>query len=254
MKSSVHLPNYRLIFGFLMMAFVSQLQAALIPNLSNDYVPDTASFGIDFTYALGGTETGGYQMNMNGFIDAIDDGAGLTTPIFGACGLGCYSVIANFDSSGNFANGTIDLTYTGTYNLPGGKTLDSGTLVSNDLQAFGFQSVPSGNNGQNGLFQFSFWNADGSVLGGDYGTLWGATSGGTEININNLIDDGTGNPLSLATGETWDSYGLMTTSFSGSGAFSDTFVPIPAAVWLFGSGLLSLGALARRRKVAGTGA
>jgi len=91
--------------------------------------------------------------------------------------------------------------------------------------------------------------------------VWAADNGGTIIDTRELAQ-GAG-MLGACNGADqsdcymgdWDTSGLMTQEFStaqspgiflSGGTTSDTFVPVPAAVWLFGSAL-GLVAFMRRR-------
>ena len=102
---------------------------------------------------------------------------------------------------------------------------NSGTLLTGTLTDIGFKDAGGGD-----PLEFLF-----SVTGGDLAGLYGGTGG--------IILTGTGFT-------DWANYG-GNTPFSG---MSDTFavspIPVPAAVWLFGSALLGLAGFGRhsRRK------
>ena len=75
--------------------------------------------------------------------------------------------------------------------------------------------------------------------------------GATLVDLNTLVDlTGTG---FVSLDEAWDIndageiVGVGTLSTGGEGAFVLQVVPIPAAVWLFGSALGALGWMRRRR-------
>ena len=91
------------------------------------------------------------------------------------------------------------------------------------------------------------------TLGGSFATL-----GEDVLNTTGLGMDWSGGELSLLIDETWLGQTLQigftntAANFNGSGVFYDNLnvsaVPVPAAAWLFGSGLLGLVGVARRRK------
>jgi hypothetical protein len=91
------------------------------------------------------------------------------------------------------------------------------------------------------------------TLGGSFATL-----GEDVLDTTGLGMDWSGGELSLLIDEAWLGQTLQigftntATNFNGSGVFYDNLnvsaVPVPAAAWLFGSGLLGLVGVARRRK------
>ena len=175
--------------------------------------------------------------NAGGALDQIlqtPDGAGFLNN-------DSYSLIANFDGSGNFVDGTVEIL--GFANNPpdfGGTLpadwLNSGIILTADIDAFGFAGV-----GNNGVFEFSLINVLGDLstyIAQPYGSELGA---GVIVNATGLTHGGIG------PAESWDDDAeFFQTGFSSTSNV-DTFVPVPAAVWLFGSGLIGLAGLARRR-------
>ena len=142
---------------------------------------------------------------------------------------GNYNLTANFDSSGIFTGGT--LLATGTTSDP---AWQSGTIISAGLTAFGFSG-----NGAAGTFEFEF---NDPAMTGDMAAYWHGYSG---------VIASTTNMSPAYTGD-WDpslnnNPNFWMQSFSATGNV-DTFVPVPAAVWLFGSGLVGLAGFARRRR------
>lgn len=101
----------------------------------------------------------------------------------------------------------------------------SGGLLSGNLTEFGWSS----NTGSNGLIEFRFNNASGLI-----------GSQGLGFNAGGMILTVSSSTLTNFGGQ------ALTTSWTGTG-FGDVFVPIPAAVWLFGSGFLALLGVARRK-------
>ena len=131
----------------------------------------------------------------------------------------------------------------------------SGTIITANLGAFGYNGSGSG-----GTFDFAAGGLlyGGSVTGGDWSTLgydYSGTIAGTT-----LSSGAPAQPSSQCTNDNsfcnWkeDLNGdgdvdLFKRAFSGT-ASVDTFVPVPAAMWLFGSGLALLAGMARRRRSA----
>ena len=151
-------------------------------------------------------------------IDAYDPSTGLDFIIGGT-----YTLTANFDGSGSFVDGTVLATGT---SFSGDVNFQSGTLISADLSAFGYGGTDAA-----GTMDFLLANITGDMAA--FGDVWGG------IIINTTT-------LSPATGN-WDTGGLdFTADFSASGVAVNTTVPVPAAVWLFGSGLIGLIGLGRR--------
>ncbi|WP_347258660.1 hypothetical protein [Methylocaldum sp.] len=139
------------------------------------------------------------------------------------------------DSSAFIANGQIGLN--GVVMTRGSFT---GTLTSGD---YTFEYNASRNDGVN-----SGW------------TLWNNTSFRTSTYDARNISVTTNGDELLMTGELWWSPNMTAFLFGGDGSnsagkaatftlVSPAVVPVPAAVWLFGSGLLSLLAGARRKSV-----
>lgn len=247
----------------ILLFFVAGNANAVLLGLVPDPFPDAkARNSINYYYTNGNDDTGGFTMEIRGLITGIDDSVGLNN-VSGSCfSLGCYTLDASFTQAGDFSAGTISLTGT----APSSTVLaNSGTLVSGTLTDFGW-----GGFNQSGLFEFKY---DFDGLGGDFvgdgiNQPWGpATNGGTIIDTRELAFGadfmGTcngGNQSDCYDLGDWDTSGLMTREFSTAqspGNFlsglttSDTFVPVPAAVWLFGSAIGFLGFMRRRAQPAG---
>jgi hypothetical protein len=122
-------------------------------------------------------------------------------------------------------------------------SFQSGTLITGtpaNATDYGY-AYNFGWAGQNlaGIFEFVFGNA-----GGDMGAF--GDRGGIIVSTFNLT-----HPLLAAAPpvETWDSNGVNFWKNGFSATVNvDTFVPVPAAVWLMGSGLLSLFGIRLARK------
>ena len=139
-----------------------------------------------------------------------DDGVGPATPISG----GGFDLTASIDTSGVLSGGT--------FSIDGTLGAFTGTLLTGTLTGLGFPSIGNGD-----PLEFLF-----DVTGGDLASAYG-TSGG--IILSN-------------SGFTGFASDFINTPFTGV-ADTGTVVPVPAAVWLFGSGLLGLIGIARRRSI-----
>jgi hypothetical protein len=178
------------------------------------------------------------------------DGTGIV-PVSNTTGLNYdLTVILGFTAGGTALSGILlDDPYSGdalyTSNLVAtGLTPDpgfvSGTIVSGtptDAVPYGF-SEAFGYSGTDlaGVFEFKFNNVAGDMaMFGDNGGLIAST-----FNLTHALLAGGG-------GATWDSKGInfWKNSFSAS-VTVDTFVPVPAAAWMFGSALACVGWLRRR--------
>lgn len=163
-----------------------------------------------------------------------------------AVSLTSYSLIANFDANGTFTGGTLSVGgyVNGVYNYTGYQPqaglANSGTLLTATLSAMGF-------NGSAGTAAYDHLALDFTLTNtnGDLSHVVSGFAGG-------LIWHGDVNTAGVATyGGNWD---LQATPFkksfscTGSACNStlDTYVPVPAAVWLFGSALTGLFGFATR--------
>ncbi len=230
-------------------------------NLTPSF-PDLTTFGATLTYSYvavcersnGAISTCGGQYNIprwdltygrltvsGNVAQALNpDGGGLigVTDVNGAASNYDLTVILGFNSTGTALSGILatdpwsgDALYSsslaayGTTSDPG---FQSGTLVTAtpaDGAAYG-HAYPFGYSGTGsaGVFEVVFDN-----VGGDFAAF--GSVGGIIISTTNLTG---------AVGG-WDAAGVdfWKTAHAGT-ANVDTFVPVPAAVWFFGSGLLSL--------------
>jgi hypothetical protein len=176
------------------------------------------------------------------------------------------SVVFGFNATGTAISGLLasdpwsgDTLYSSSLAVKGKTTtagFTSGTLVTgtpvnatlppyNKAYNFGYAGTSKA-----GIFEFVFNN-----IGGDF-RAYSTNQGGIIINTFNLCR-GTFTistkacSTSPATPTTsWDAQGIgfWKSNFAGT-ANADTFVPVPAAIWLFGSALAGL-TVARRRKSA----
>jgi len=251
------------IFWAVSLAATSSAQAAPL-NLTQNY-PDFTVTGLSYSYtASTGILTIG-QVETNSAAGGNDDwmcnpgetctGTGtvgvyaagpapspqLTVtnyPITSSTYKELFSLYVDLDGSGNVQSGSFRVDGVvrtngfpvgcapNTYScvLYDGSTV-SGGLLSGNLTQFGW----SLNTGSNGLIEFRFNNASGLI--GSQGL--GFHDGGMILTVSSSTLSNFGSQA-------------LTTNWTGTG-FGDVFVPIPAAVWLFGSGLLALFGAARRK-------
>lgn len=156
---------------------------------------------------------------------------------FNSAGLsgGSNTMVASFTVSGtpgtvNF--GFLSSPYMNTTLTPGGVSANANQLMSVSIYQ--------------GLTKVFEWKPDGTV-----GTVFGGTESADPFSLNSSI---TGNALfnpvsdSFAAATNSLSTGTYSLSITMANYVSATAVPVPAAVWLFGSGLLGLAGIARRKK------
>jgi hypothetical protein len=129
---------------------------------------------------------------------------------------GNFSLSASIDDTGTLAGGTLSVT--GTI---AGLGYNSGTLLTGNLTAFGF--LDGGGDPLEFLFE---------VTGGDAAGLYPSVAG------------------AILTSTGFGGIGDFTTGFtnSGTGNVNIAPVPLPAAVWLFVTGVLGLAGLGRAHR------
>ena len=143
-----------------------------------------------------------------------------------------YDLDATFNGDGTFSGGSVSITYTGIFDLTGSGVsgdFTSGTALTADLLDFGFAGT-----GAAGGFEFLYTNITGDLL-----------SFFTDANDVGGIIASTFDQAPVA-GD-WDTNMTFQGDFAATSNV-DTFVPVPAAVWLFGSGLLGLAGFRRSRR------
>ncbi len=135
-------------------------------------------------------------------------------------------------------------------------------LQSSSLDFTGSPSSGTGQIGLSGLLRFRTDQATWYLTSGDFSlkhngsdwTLHGHSAFGESnfANLVNVTSSVTGNLWTmsgdLTVGNSWASFfGTTTGAPLGTFSFQTTVVPVPAAVWLFGSALLGLTGIARRK-------
>ena len=206
-----------------LLLFGSIGQAAPL-NLTLLDPPDIVSDFIDVTY-----DAAGDSFVATGFARELDDDGSVPPESILD---GTFNLAATIDASGTLSSGSLSIG--GTVASLG---FNSGTLLTGDLTALGFPDA-----GGDPL-EFLF-----TVTGGDAAGLYGSAPAG-------VILSGTG------FGGNFDSdfYNLqegiidgVLTPIPGTGTAVANVapVPLPAAVWLFGTGLLALVGVSRRRSQA----
>jgi hypothetical protein len=125
--------------------------------------------------------------------------------------------------------------YMNTALLPGGVSASANQLMSISI-----------NHGLTNIFE---WKPDGIV-----GNAFGGTESFDPFTLNSslagnaLFNPGSGSFAAVTNSLSTGTYTLKITMANYVSATSATVVPIPAAVWLFGSGLLGLVGVVRRKK------
>ena len=193
---------------------VPSLAQAAPLNLTLNDVPDIVSQFIDVTYnaTLDELTASGFALELD------DDGSVPAEAIAG----GTFDLSATIDATGSLSGGSLSIG--GTVASLG---FNSGTLLTGTLTAFGFPDAGGD------PFEFLF-----DVTGGDAAALYGGGSVPAGV-----ILSGTG----FGGNFTSDFDNLSSGTGTGIAVANVGTVPVPAALWLFGSGLLGLTGLARRR-------
>ena len=189
-----------------------------------------------------GVDTGSGVFTLAGTPLTIDMESGGPAPL-SITGTQSYSLTANFNTTGgvtSFTSGSLSVA--GTVAGFGSTNILTATLADTieAVGAFGF----AGSNAY-GLFEFTF-----NVTGGELFALGydiGGVIASTASLCNGLLSAGCPS-LYLGNWDATTGQKFMTKDFSANmNTSANTYVPVPAAVWLFGSGLLGLLGFARRR-------
>jgi hypothetical protein len=192
----------------------SAAQAAPLNLTLNDF-PDIVSSFIDVTYNAG-TDA----FTASGFAQELDDDGSMPAEAIAG---GTFNLIATIDASGAMSGGSLSIG--GTVSSLG---FNTGTLLTGNLTDFGFPDA----GGDPLEFLFDVTGGDAAVLYGGVGAVGGVIMGATGF------------------GGSFDSDFDNLRDGAGSGVANVAPIPVPAAVWLFGSGLVGLAGLGRRRRLA----
>lgn len=200
---------------FLAPLYANAALVGLTPN-KPDISVDDVQVVYDWTNAGGGSGT--LTLSDNNSV------AGVAATMFFSDGssfegfFGLYELIANFDSNGDFSDGTLTIThYSGA--IPSLGSFTSGSvLLSADIVDFGFEGTNSA-----GVFDFVYDNI-GGVLADVYLGAGGGTVGGSgqEGTILSPFDVTANSPIG-----TW-TQSMFLSDFSGSGDTTN-FIPLPGA-------------------------
>jgi hypothetical protein len=224
---------------------------AAVPNQ-----PNVSSQSIDFSSSTAGCATGSTSGPGGGACYLYDvAGTTSTTERFTQ-----YNLTAYFNANGFFTGGTLSilgyLSPTGLANAPVGWA-NSGTVLSGNLVNFGFSGTPgTPNDTLRAQFVFNLTGGDLYTIGARLGSLnylSGVATGLTGTGTSPLAAANTAYGTSaldwdgLTTGTQQRAFMQDFSYCTGCSATLDTMVPVPGAVWLFGSGLIALIGIARRR-------
>ncbi len=157
-----------------------------------------------------------------------------------------YKLTANFNTSGIFTGGSVSIlgfvSPRNSSNIIDGNTpplgwANSGTILTGSLTNFGYQGTTTPDTAVDDLRMDFFM----TPTGGDLYSLGYTTWGGAIV---------AGNVSGWTGGTDWTNSAFQqsfATCASCGTATVDTVVPVPAAAWLFISGLIGLGSLAKRK-------
>ena len=189
------------------------------------------------TLSMGLGSAHAYTMTSATFtmLDAGGATVGVDTTVTGSIGGGTWSVASTTPFFGLQWTAHDGVTFgPGTYNIP---TIEGGTYTN--------ITVGAGQVGGHILFD---WGATKDI---DVVNVWDVTNGTSYVS-----SDFFGGSTTNGAGSCQDGIrgcGMIDGAFPGFNAnfdFQVAAIPVPAAVWLFGSGLLGLVGVARRKKAA----
>lgn len=206
--------------------------ACLNCNYNNSFMPH----GSATEYAYGDARIG--NANVQGGVGAAKSIGEVSA--FNSSGLafGSNTMLASFTVSGTPGTVTfsfLSAPYMNTMLTPGGVNATANQLMSISISQ-----------GSTKVFE---WKPDGTL-----GTTFGGTESADPFTLNSslsgntLFDPGSGSFAAATDNLSLGTYSLKITMANYISADSMAAVPVPAAVWLFGSGLLGLIGIARRKK------
>ena len=249
--------------GLFLLVFQLTLSAAPL-NLPTPFPdPNITTNGTGVTY---NASTGTLTITGSSVTSSIAFPDGSSAKVSGSPAPGAvtghsYVLTANFDpGTGAFLTSGSSVTVGGYVVDPGGfgagssansaygaNWSNSGTVIKMNLVDFGFTGTPNLTGTDTITFE---WLGD--IIGGDLfdtGLFFGPTGG--VVAVGDVFWGSSGSfGGSWDPSNTNDMSAFLTDFHSTSDLLVNSFVPVPAAIWLFGSGLLGLiGAGARRRRL-----
>lgn len=191
--------------------FVSALPAHAALLSLNTALPDLQSDSLALAYDAAGNNLTLSESSAGNYFITLDGNS------FNTLSDVSFSLTATIDQAGALSGGNFAITGQSTaLGIPA-----TTTLLSGAVSGFGYQD-----GGPVDLFEFEITNLAGELAG-----LYGSTA------------------LVHATTEFGGTFNNSFSADFSAAAYSDTFavVPVPAAIWLLGSGLIGLAGIARRR-------
>ena len=172
-------------------------------------------------------------------LDGTGGSVGLDTAVTGSIGDGAWAV-----SSTNLFFGALWTAHAGTTFGPGTYSFQTGNDTGSGLSGPTYTGIVVGAGQVGGHILFN-WGATADI---DVVNVWDVTDDGTTVTYTSTDVTAT-NPVGP---DGIRGLGMIDGAFLDFNANFDftTAVPVPAAVWLFGSGLLGLVGVARRKKAA----
>lgn len=204
----------------------SAAQAATL-NLTKTF-PDMFVGSLDIGFV---TDGDGGQLTISGDPASFTEvSGGNQNPIQSVPDFDDFTLEADIDAAGNVLSGSFssagqvrDVINPLVVLFDG--PVSAGGLLNGNLDLFGFAGSTN-----TGILEFTF-NTVSGVINDDLGPF---SAGGIIISVSSS---------SMANFDV----DVLTTNWTGGGV-ADVFVPVPAAVWLFGSGLIGLLGVARQRR------
>lgn len=202
--------------------------------------------GSGWTMTINGYQSGGTALQTITFDGSTNNR--IRTPLDGALTL--FTLTANFNASGAFVSTGSTLTIGGVVDTstaagiqPYAGLANSGTLLTANLTDFGFYGQASASTTSDILeIDFRISATGGDLFSAGYGPGEGLRWTG---NVSRAGAAPVGGVWSSAEFTNTAGFGCVTSACNSQ---LTTYVPVPAAVWLFGSGLLGLFGIVTRRR------